>query len=199
MSLFGFGRKEVKDKTPSVEIIKSTLETYRRVVTESIDYAVGDYIVRKPEANVLKLSEHQPEICYVLEIKIKDDEIVGVDAAYVRNDRLCIGSVTHYLYKKASDENSHPDILGQFVADAPINKDVAPGTFVRSRIHLDLFKYDHHTKSSSVTTISKKLYAPVLVMYNDDGQIGIVGCAEDEERVVSKTVCWYELSPYHEK
>ena len=47
---FLFGKKETqKDKTPLVKTIKSTLSTYRRIVTEPIDYAVGDYVVRKHE------------------------------------------------------------------------------------------------------------------------------------------------------
>ena len=199
MSFFGLGKREAsKDKFPSVETIKSTLGTYRRVITESIDYNVGDYIIGKPEANILKMSEHQPELCHVLAIETKDDKIVNVHVAHWKEGHLCISTITHYLYKKASEGQEVPVELDQFAKDPPVERTVEPGTFVRGRQNHVLYKHDRHMKLSSISTTYKKIYTPCLVMYNEDGKITLAGCAEDEVTPVEKRVSWYELAPCDE-
>lgn len=188
---FLFGKKEPANSKPSVESIKSTLENYRFIteITEIRDYNVGDYIVRKPEADTLKIYEDQPSICYVLSITVEED---GVTVAYWDKDHINIRSVTYYLYKKAPENQPIPGGLDEFVVDKSIAANVSPGTYVRVRQNHDL--YYHPTMLS----LSKKIYTPSLVAFNENGEITIVGCVKNQASPIKIQVHWYELAPYLE-
>lgn len=198
---FLFSKSEnPKDKNFLLKTIKSNLALYCKIVNEPIDYAVGDYVVIKPEALKLNLSKNDLAFGYVVEINsVQEDKYYSYDIRIITilgHSDLYLTSTISYLFHKGDPNNA---VLKRFVDDKSIEKNVAPGSYVRGRNGY-MFYINDHSKMTSYSGASRKnLLMPCIVRNNENGKITLAAYAEnDDTSIVEKISFWYELAPYTE-
>lgn len=175
--ILGSDFRTILNMLTEVDCVKEYLKHYRETVSKPIHYEVGDIVIVRMATRRMK------HIGYVVSIN-NDDTII----AYPKKNRVCFATVPQNLYMRDNDHTMglFDSLMDPFIKDSPVPKDVAPGTFVRSRKGCSL---KFHSDSPTV-------YDIFMVMNNKDGKITIVCCVKTSPEMTQLSVYWYELALY---